>query len=151
MSNFQSTGGYKANFFQTNRLDHWWVEPFLTGFGFLCFVIYTTWAMLQGNYYWWSAGSEGFGGYLSRFYSPLIFINPSAIGSAPLDHAWFGSWPIWWPKIIPASPAILILMGPLSFRMTCYYYRKIYYRAYFLSPPASSVASFPRKNYKGEY
>ena len=134
----------------TSRTDRWWFEPVWTGLGFLAFVVYTTWSMLQAEFYWFSANQGGFGGYLSPFYSPLIFINPSAIGSAPLDHAWFGSWPIWWPKIIPASPAILILMGPLSFRMTCYYYRKFYYRAYFLSPPACSVASFPRKNYKGE-
>ncbi len=134
----------------TSRTDRWWVEPIWTGAGFLAFVFYTTWSMLQAEFYWFSAGVEGFGGYLSPFYSPLIFINPTANGAAPLDHAWFGSWPGWWPKLIPASPAILILIGPLSFRMTCYYYRKFYYRAYFLSPPACAVAGIPRKKYKGE-
>tara|TARA_B100000686_G_C16698613_1_gene922024 strand:- start:808 stop:1527 length:720 start_codon:yes stop_codon:yes gene_type:complete len=106
--------------------------------------------MFQAEFYWFSDSQGGFGGYLSPFYSPLIFINPSAAGSASIDHAWFGSWPTWWPKLIPASPAILILMGPLSFRMTCYYYRKFYYRSYFLSPPACSVVGIPRKEYKGE-
>ena len=136
--------------FNTQRSDRWWFEPLWTGFGFLCFVIYTTWAMLQGDYYWWSAGVEGFGGYLSPFYSPLIFINPIANGAAPMDHSWFGSWPEWWPNLIPASPAILILAGPLSFRMTCYYYRKFYYRAYFMSPPGCSVKGIRNKRYKGE-
>ena len=136
--------------FDTYRLDRWWFEPLWTGFGFFCFVIYTTWAMLQGDYYWWSAGVEGFGGYLSPFYSPLIFINPIANGAAPMDHSWFGSWPEWWPNLIPASPAILILAGPLSFRMTCYYYRKFYYRAYFMSPPGCSVKGIINKKYKGE-
>ena len=136
--------------FNTQRSDRWWFEPLWTGFGFLCFVIYTTWAMLQGDYYWWSAGVEGFGGYLSPFYSPLIFINPIANGAAPMDHSWFGSWPEWWPNLIPASPAILILAGPLSFRMTCYYYRKFYYRAYFMSPPGCSVKGIRNKKYKGE-
>ena len=136
--------------FNTQRSDRWWFEPLWTGFGFLCFVIYTTWAMLQGDYYWWSAGVEGFGGYLSPFYSPLIFINPIASGAAPMDHSWFGSWPEWWPNLIPASPAILILAGPLSFRMTCYYYRKFYYRAYFMSPPGCSVKGIRNKKYKGE-
>jgi len=136
--------------FNTQRSDRWWFEPLWTAVGFLCFVIYTTWAMLQGDYYWWSAGVEGFGGYLSPFYSPLIFINPIANGSAPMDHSWFGSWPGWWPNLIPASPAILILAGPLSFRMTCYYYRKFYYRAYFLSPPGCSVRGIRNKKYKGE-
>ena len=136
--------------FNTQRTDRWWFEPLWTAIGFLCFVIYTTWAMLQGNYYWWSAGVEGFGGYLSPFYSPLIFINPIANGAAPMDHSWFGSWPEWWPNLIPASPAILILAGPLSFRMTCYYYRKFYYRAYFMSPPGCSVKGIRNKKYKGE-
>ena len=136
--------------FNTQRSDRWWFEPLWTAFGFLCFVIYTTWAMFQGDYYWWSAGVEGFGGYLSPFYSPLIFINPIANGAAPMDHSWFGSWPEWWPNLIPASPAILILDGPLSFRMTCYYYRKFYYRAYFMSPPGCSVKGIRNKKYKGE-
>ncbi len=136
--------------FNTQRSDRWWFEPLWTAIGFLCFVIYTTWAMLQGDYYWWSAGVEGFGGYLSPFYSPLIFINPIANGAAPMDHSWFGSWPEWWPNLIPASPAILILAGPLSFRMTCYYYRKFYYRAYFMSPPGCSVKGIRNKKYKGE-
>ena len=34
--------------------------------------------------------------------------------------------------------------------MTCYYYRKFYYRAYFFSPPSCAVDSIPQKKYKGE-
>ena len=150
MKNQQSLGGYKEGLFQTNRSDYWWIEPLLTGFGFLGFVIYTTWAMFQGNYYWWSAGYEGFGGYLSPFYSPLLFIEQSVAGAAPVAHAWFGTWPDWMPSLIPITPAILILAGPLSFRMTCYYYRKFYYRAYLLSPPACAVMGISQKKYKGE-
>ena len=150
MINQQSIGGFKAGLFQHGRTDFWWIQPLLTGLGFLVFVIYTTWSMFQGEYYWWSAGKEGFGGYLSPFYSPLIFLNPAAAGAAPLEHAWFGIWPNWMPNLIPITPAILILAGPLSFRLTCYYYRKFYYRAYFLSPPACAVEGIPQKQYKGE-
>jgi hypothetical protein len=150
MNSQKLLGGYKEGLFQTNRSDYWWIEPLLTGFGFLCFVIYTTWAMFQGNYYWWSGGSEGFGGYLSPFYSPLLFIEQNVAGAAPIAHAWFGSWPDWIPNLIPATPAILILAGPLSFRMTCYYYRKFYYRSYFLSPPSCAVMGITQNNYKGE-
>ena len=139
-----------SGFLSTDRRDRWWIEPLWTGLGFLAFVVYTTWAMLQGNYYWWSAFQEGFGGYLSPFYSPLLFIKQGVEGVAPLNHAWFGSWPGWWPRLFPATPAILILAGPLSFRMTCYYYRKFYYRAYFLTPPACAVSGTPRKKYRGE-
>ena len=142
--------GIVNNQLATLRTDKWWIEPLWTGLGFSGFVIYTTWAMFQGNHYWWSAGSEGFGGYLSPFYSPLLFIKEGVKGVAPLGHAWFGAWPSWWPSLIPVTPAILILAGPLSFRMTCYYYRKFYYRAYFLSPPACAVAGVSQKKYKGE-
>ena len=139
-----------ASFLATERTDQWWIEPLWTGLGLLGFVVNTTWAMLQGDYYWWSAHQDGFGGYLSPFYSPLLFIKEGVVGAAPLGHALFGSWPKWWPNLIPATPAILILAGPLSFRMTCYYYRKFYYRAYFFSPPSCAVDSIPQKKYKGE-
>ena len=145
--NFKHTD---TKIFSTGRTDMWWLEPLWTGLGFLAFVLYTTWAMLQGNFYWWSAFEDGFGGYLSPFYSPLLFINQGVEGIAPVYHAWFGVWPQWIPKFIPATPAILILMGPLSFRMTCYYYRKFYYRSYFLSPPACAVTGISQKKYKGE-
>lgn len=39
--------------------------------------------------------------------------------------------------------------GPLGFRLTCYYYRKAYYRSYFLDPPACAVGEH-RKSYSGE-
>ena len=145
-----NTHAKNRGFLSNERSDKWWIEPLWTGLGFLCFTIYTTWAMFQANNYWWSNGHGGFGGYLSPFYSPLIFVKEAVSGGAPIDHAWFGSWPSWWPKLIPASPAILILAGPLSFRMTCYYYRKFYYRAYFMSPPGCSVKGIRNKKYKGE-
>jgi hypothetical protein len=47
------------------------------------------------------------------------------------------------------SPALLILWAPGGFRLTCYYYRKAYYRAFFLDPPACAVGE-PRNEYKGE-
>ena len=139
----QSIGGHPDGFASTSRSDKWWIEPLVTGLGFFSFVIYTTWAMFQANHYW-------YGSYLSPMYSPLLFVDPAASGSAPVAHAWFGAWPNWWPALIPASPAILILAGPLAFRMTCYYYRKFYYRAYFGSPPGCAVTAFPQKAYKGE-
>jgi hypothetical protein len=53
-----------------------------------------------------------------------------------------GSWWSW-------SPALLVLIVPLGFRMTCYYYRKAYYRAFWQSPPACAVAE-PHGSYSGE-
>ena len=51
----------------------------------------------------------------------------------------------WWTL----SPALLILPIPLGFRLTCYYYRKAYYRSFFWSPPACAVPD-AHKKYKGE-
>lgn len=136
-------GGHSNRFADTHRNDRWWVEPFITGVGFLCFVVYTTWAMFQGNHYY-------YGSYLSPFFSPLLYVDTSVLGSAPIEHAWIGVWPSWWPSFIPTSPALFILALPLSFRMTCYYYRKFYYRSFFLTPPACGVNPIQQKNYKGE-
>jgi hypothetical protein len=52
----------------------------------------------------------------------------------------------WWPF----SPALLILGAPLGFRVTCYYYRKAYYRAFFLDPPACAVGEPGEHRYRGE-
>lgn len=126
----------------TYRSDTWWVEPLVTALGFLAFVCYATWAALQGSHYYAAP-------YLSPFYAPLLFVDPTAAGAAPLEHAWFGTWPSAWPSWIPASPSILILGIPLSFRLTCYYARKFYYRSYFGTPPACAVGAMAQ-NYKGE-
>jgi hypothetical protein len=47
------------------------------------------------------------------------------------------------------SPALYILVFPLGIRLTCYYYRKAYYRSFWLSPPACAVAE-PHRRYTGE-
>jgi len=130
--------------FTTERPDRWWVAPLLQGLGFLAFSIYTTWAALQGAHF-------VSGPYLSPFYSPLLWAAPG--DTAALHHAWFGVKPDWlpYPSFLPYSPAVLILAGPLGFRLTCYYYRKFYYRAYFASPPACAVGALTGASYKGEH
>ncbi len=136
-------GGHPTGFAATTRSDPWWVGALLTFLGLGAFVVYSTWAAFQGSHYY-------YGPYLSPFYSPLLYVDPAAAGAAPLSHAWLGRWPAWWPAALPASPAFLVLIFPLSFRATCYYYRKAYYRSFFGTPPACAVGSIPRKNYKGE-
>ena len=136
-------GGHNSGLATTKRIDNWWIGPLLTFMGLIGFVVYSTWAALQGAHYFHES-------YLSPFYSPLIFIDTTAAGSAPLSHAWIGSWPTWWPSFVPASPAFLILMFPGSFRVTCYYYRKAYYRSFFATPPGCSIGALSQKNYKGE-
>src|SRR5712691_11642183 len=110
----------RAGFGATTRRDAWWLELIPVVIVLGAFSVYATWRTFENGYYEW-------GPYLSPFYSPLIR-------------------PRWWPL----SPAILILWAPLGFRATCYYYRKAYYRAFFLDPPACAVGEARPHRYRGE-
>jgi hypothetical protein len=121
-------------FGQTARPDAWWTVPAATFAVLFAFIVYATWAAFQGVHY-------AHGNYLSPFYSPELW------GSSP--HAWFGPRPGWWPVWLPFSPALVILPFPALFRVTCYYYRGAYYKAFWADPPACAVGE-PRKGYLGE-
>ena len=121
-------------FGRTARRDAWWIQPLLVFAGLSTFIVYSTWAAFQGAHY-------TFGPYLSPFYSPEIF------GSSP--HSWFGPKPAAWPAWLPFSPALLILPVPALFRLTCYYYRGAYYKAFWADPPSCTVGEL-RKTYRGE-
>ncbi len=124
----------RRGFGATARVDAWWRTPLLTFLGLGGFVVYSTWAAFQNAHF-------EFGNYLSPMYSPLLW------GAS--HHAWFGGDPTWWPAFLPYSPAFLILWAPGGFRVTCYYYRGAYYKAFWADPPACAVAE-PRKGYRGE-
>lgn len=126
------------SFGATTRRDNWWLQPLVTFLVFSTFVVYVTWALLQGKDYW-------SGNLLSPLYSPELF------GGSP--HAIFGPPPAWLTGLFPPplaySPAMLILIFPLAFRMTCYYYRGAYYKAFWADPPNCAVGE-PRATYLGE-
>ena len=126
--------GDRRRFGATMRRDAWWVQPAVTFAVLTAFVVYTTWAAFQGAHY-------EYGPYLSPLYSPLLFGDS--------HRAWFGPKPGWWPGAIPFSAALLILWAPGGFRLTCYYYRGAYYKAFWADPPACTVGE-PRKRYRGE-
>jgi hypothetical protein len=111
----------------TERRDAWWVGPLATGCGLGVFVVYATFRALYNADYVVDRPDSAY--LLSPFYSPLI------------GRGWL---PVWF------SPAILILWAPGGFRLTCYYYRKAYYRAFFLDPPACAVAEPRTRHYHGE-
>lgn len=104
---------------EIRRQDRWWLYPANVVVWLSVFGIYSLWTIVFFH-------SDQFHQYLSPFYSPQV-----AIGRTPV------------------SPALFIFYIPLGFRATCYYYRKAYYRSFWLSPPACAVAE-PRKNYSGE-
>lgn len=120
---------------KTLRTDRWWLVPGLTVLGLTAWVAYaTTRVFLQDNY--WVAEYH----YLTPFYSPCV-----STGCVP-EAAHFG-------RFLPDHPLIpyaaLSLPFLLLFRMTCYYYRKAYYRSFWLSPPACAVPD-GHKRYTGE-
>jgi hypothetical protein len=110
----------RTGFGTTERRDAWWAPPLAQGTALAVLICYANWAAFQGTNY-------RVGGYLSPLYSPLLLIP----------------W-------LPIPPSFLILLPPVLFRATCYYYRKAYYRSYFLDPPACAVTEFRGARYRGE-
>jgi hypothetical protein len=121
---------------RTLRTDSWWRAPLIT------VVLLTTWvlyALIR------TASQRAFyvpeGHYLSPFSSPCVSTN------CPPEARDFGTWFGHFPSFIPL--ALITLPFLLGFRLTCYYYRRAYYRSFWLSPPACGVAE-PHSKYTGE-
>lgn len=121
---------------RTLRKDQWWRTPAVTVAFLTAFVIYATWAALQNGHYY--VGAAQHRDLISPFYSPCI-------AESCVQGARGGFYLSWWT----ISPAMLILIVPLGFRLTCYYYRKAYYRSFWRSPPACGVAD-GHNTYTGE-
>jgi hypothetical protein len=120
----------------TLRKDTWWVEPALVVLTLGAFIVYSTWAGFQNAHYYAEP-------YLSPFYAPCLYascLHPSFGTGLPDIHL---------PVLGLLSPAFLILWGPGLFRLTCYYYRKAYYRSFWWAPPACAVRD-AKQGYTGE-
>ena len=119
--------GFTQKFGESERSDSWWFKPLIQALGLVVLIGYANYAAILGPayYHYVAAGRD----YLSPFYSP--YIHPS----------WLPAW---------LSPALLILVFPLGFRTTCYYYRKAYYRSFFLDPMACAVGEMKPGGYRGE-
>lgn len=119
----------------TERRDAWWVEPLLTILVLSGFGVYATFRAVYAMDYELGHGARvnqiltDHAYLLSPFFSPLILL--------PGMPAWF-------------SPAFLILWAPGGFRLTCYYYRKAYYRAFFGDPRGCAVRERQGGRYMGE-
>ncbi|MEU3272875.1 hypothetical protein ABZ639_18705 [Saccharomonospora sp. NPDC006951] len=121
---------------RTLRTDRWWLSPLLTSVGLGVFVVYATVRSFMRSGYW--AAEEH---YLTPFYSPCL--SESCVPGSSHFGTPFGEL----PGFIPL--AFLSLPFLLGFRLTCYYYRKAYYRSVWMSPPACAVAE-PHGKYTGE-
>ncbi|MCW2501390.1 MAG: integral rane protein [Frankiales bacterium] len=116
---------------KTLRTDRWWIQPLITVVVLVLFIAYSTFREFEEANYFWAP-------YISPFYSPCI-----------VDSCQGDTFPKLFDGPTFISPALYILIVPLGFRLTCYYYRKAYYRAFWMSPPACAVAE-PHAKYTGE-
>jgi hypothetical protein len=114
----------------TLRDDPWWAQPLGIGLFLTVALVYSTWAGLQTHGYFHEP-------YISPIFSPCLAAN--------CERATFRILGAWWIF----SPALLVILLPIGFRTTCYYYRKAYYRSFWLAPPACAVAE-PHRRYSGE-
>ncbi len=127
---------------RTLRTDRWWLSPAISFAVLSSFIVYATYAAFVNGFYYVKP-------YISPFYSPCVATvcggdsHQKVMGASGVPHV--GIFGPWWA----ISPAIIILIFPLGFRMTCYYYRRAYYRAFWFSPPACAVAE-PHQKYSGE-
>ncbi|GGK54081.1 hypothetical protein [Nocardia camponoti] len=121
---------------RTLRTDRWWLPPLLTALGLAAFVGYATVRSFVRTAYWVPEYH-----YLSPFYSPCL--SESCVPGSSHFGTPIPALPMWIPL------GFVVLPFLLGFRLTCYYYRKAYYRSIWLSPPACAVAE-PHAQYTGE-
>ncbi|KUL29091.1 hypothetical protein [Actinoplanes awajinensis] len=119
---------------RTLRTDRWWLAPLITFLGLTAWVTYATVRVFMHKWFYVEAYH-----YLTPFYSPCLTdrCGDAAEFGTPLPNFW----------LIPEASLTLPFL--LLFRLTCYYYRKAYYRAFWLSPPACAVPDRHEK-YSGE-
>lgn len=117
--------------FATLRKDVWYWPVVRDGIFLFVVLVYSLWATFDTTGY----ATEN---YISPIYTPCL----ASVCGEHANFVLFGDW-------YKLSPALLVAAFPVVFRATCYYYRKVYYRAFFLSPPACAVVE-PAKSYKGE-
>jgi hypothetical protein len=127
----------------TTRDDTWWLQPTATAIGLLTLFGYLTLRAFNGTYVWHEP-------YISPTAAPALFTPASGYpGAVPVEHAWLGAFPAWWPALLPQSPAFFFPALAIAFRLTCYYYRGAYYKAFALRPPACAVSG-RTSGYRGE-
>ena len=133
----------RHGFAHTGRVDAWWLQPAATALGLAVFFGYLTFRAFNATHVWYEP-------YISPTVAPPLFTPASGYpGSVPVDHAWLGAFPGWWPSFLPQSPAFFFPALAIAFRFTCYYYRGAGYKALAFSPPSCSVRGASRR-YRGE-
>ena len=119
----------RLRFGETQRRDAWWVTPLVVVHGLLARSSSTRRGRRS------RARTTATGRTCRRSTRRCCSRRTAAAGSATQ------------PDVDPGAgspPAMLILPFPGGFRLTCYYYRGAYYKAFWADPPACAVGE-PRK------
>ena len=106
---------------RTLRRDAWWMENIPVIILLGGFGVYATLRAFEG-----------------KFFDGALIFHRSILRS--LTHQ----------PLVAALARAADSIFPLGFRTTCYYYRKAYYRAFFLDPPGCAVGEPAHRNYRGE-
>src|SRR5258707_7968040 len=121
---------------RTFRKDKWWQTPRITAAGLTVWVLYATVRVFMGHWY-----------FVPQYHYLTPFSSRCASGECVPGSATLGAWIPAVPPIIPY--AFVSLPFVLGFRLTCYYYRRAYYRAFWRAPAACAVRE-PHATYTGE-
>jgi hypothetical protein len=121
---------------RTLRTDRWWQAPLTTFVLLSVWVIYAIVRTLSQRAY-----------FVPQYHYLSPFTSPCITASCPSQARDLGTWLPHFPPFLPL--AVLVLPFLLGFRLSCYYYRRAYYRAFWQSPPACGVAE-PHQSYTGE-
>jgi len=121
---------------RTLRKDDWKRSPRITAVLLAIWVTYATVHVFIGSWYWVPRYH-----YLTPFYSPCVS------GECVPGARALGQWIPALPPIIPYAFVSLVFV--LGFRLTCYYYRRAYYRSFWRAPAACAVRE-PHARYTGE-
>ena len=120
---------------KTLRTDRWWLAPLLTVLGLTAWLAYAVIRTFMQKWYFVEAYH-----YLTPFYSPCV-----SKGCVPVSAEFGRFLPDTW--FLPFAAVTLPFL--LLFRLTCYYYRRAYYRSFWASPPACAVPD-GHARYSGE-
>ena len=99
-----------------------WLYPVVVLVVFAVFIAYASVVVLFET-------TGRYGPYLSPFFSPEVSVHAG-------------------PYLIP--PSLWVAWAPLAFRLTCYYYRKAYWRGFLWHPRSCAVEEPHRGIYRGE-
>ncbi|HEU5416787.1 MAG TPA: hypothetical protein VFV41_03770 [Streptosporangiaceae bacterium] len=121
---------------RTLRKDPWWRSPRIIVTLLTIWVAYATVHVFIGRWY-----------YVPEFHYLTPFYSPCVSGECVPGSSTLGTWIPAVPPIIPY--AFVSLPFVLGFRLSCYYYRKAYYRSFWRAPAACAVRE-PHATYSGE-